>query len=412
MTSLLPDVLESVFSLLSKPDLVGAAQVCHVWRDVAYRPRLWVGETPYVRKHGLPTKWSQWPDVLKRCLNSYRARRLDGLNVLGLSDEDLVTCVQSLRDLTRLSIVSVEILESARLSWFLECLPQLEELRVAQLSLVNESGKGGLECIVTSLCSSTHVCRLQVLAIRECKLTATCMVKIAESPMVNLTSLDVSYTALCDEDFVELVEMPSPDFSLSLISYEMSRTRPQGNTVAWITSHFHNLKRLNLSACTTITDECIHRICNKLPNITSLDISCNHSIHDHSLVAIATFLLHIEELYLAGCINVTDNELCALKSVTKSLEILDISWCRQIRSLTGLVVGSSSVSLRKLYLKRCLLIAVDVMSCLTHMPRLQLLDVEETAASAPYVIQYCKSVLPDCKVLTTAGTRGDAALEC
>ena len=163
----------------------------------------------------------------------------------------------------------------------------------------------GLESVNLSLCKEVTKAALTQLG-RQCR---------------NLQSLDLSVTRVTDKALVSLAENCS------------------------------TLVRLNLRACSLITDEAIIAISQFSPSLTFVDISLTGArVTDAAVIALTLNCPSLVELNASSC-NITDAAVTAVAQNCLEMESIDLSYCCQITDSGVLDLVERRSTMRTLSLK-------------------------------------------------------------
>ena len=163
----------------------------------------------------------------------------------------------------------------------------------------------GLESVNLSLCKEVTKAALTQLG-RQCR---------------NLQSLDLSVTRVTDKALVSLAENCS------------------------------TLVRLNLRACSLITDEAIIAISQFSPSLTFVDISLTGArVTDAAVIALTLNCPSLVELNASAC-NITDAAVTAVAQNCLDMESIDLSYCCQITDSGVLDLVGRCSNMRTLSLK-------------------------------------------------------------
>ena len=116
-----------------------------------------------------------------------------------------------------------------------------------------------------------------------------------------------------------------------------------------------SLESLSLQDCQKLSDESLHYISQKMPNLKSINLSFCVSITDTGLKSLAK-MTSLEDLNLRSCDNVSDIGIGFLAEDHGQLKSLDISFCGNVSDASLRHMASSnglSGSLKKLAMTTC-----------------------------------------------------------
>jgi len=115
---------------------------------------------------------------------------------------------------------------------------------------------------------------------------------------------------------------------MAVESADLSNSHVTDEQLYELAINFPNLKKLNLTNCSYVTDNGLERI--RWLSLNSLNLSnCNQFTHD-VLGKLTRFWLKLESINLSGCRQFTDSDLKNLLSYIPDLKYLNISGCTEI----------------------------------------------------------------------------------
>ncbi len=90
------------------------------------------------------------------------------------------------------------------------------------------------------------------------------------------------------------------------------------------------LKSLNISGNTMVTNDGIRAIAKNLTNLISLDMSYNWKVSDFGVIIISNCLPNLQSLKLMECPNISDDSVIVIAKNLVNLKVLDISKCDMV----------------------------------------------------------------------------------
>uniref|UniRef100_A0A1A9ZK39 F-box domain-containing protein n=1 Tax=Glossina pallidipes TaxID=7398 RepID=A0A1A9ZK39_GLOPL len=305
--------------------------------------------------------------------------------------------------------------------------------KFTQLKVLKIAGNCGYKWLKVALENLPKENRLQRIDLNGClELNDDFMKFILNKWSQSVESLDLMVChCLTDESIKQLKLVKDKLYHLNL-AY-CCRVTAQGLLQGIAESTNDKMVNLNLSYITSLSEEFIFLLTERLPNLTSLNLeNCRDAVTDRSVNFIFSNLRHLRHLSLNDCVRITDDGLIGTESSTsalsnlKRLETLSLRGCRnltnrsllkalkfqQLRKLTlgyCYKISSSGIeglveycpALEELTITSCFMISDDcVLQIVLGLPRLRKLNVSNcvnlTMRSIDYVMTYCKTLRELC----------------
>lgn len=279
-----------------------------------------------------------------------RLRSLDMSFCTGLGSATLITICHYLGNLTELNLSSCFRLDDLALREISRSLVNLTSLSVSWCKLITDLGLLGVYHP-----DFNHDCT------KDCKCDRH-------------RDRDAPYFE-CQppvKDIAPRVMIPTADDIKSVMAQH-------GELGRFPISRLSNLRSLNLSVCSKVTDRSVAEVL-AFPGLRSLDLSMCSSLTDRAVIAIAAHNPLLERVSLAQCRGVTDRGVSALLSGCRRLVHLDLSNCSLLTDSTLHSLVKGKTRLRGLDISLCNLSieAIDLLERL--VPTLQTVHKRYTSA--------------------------------
>ena len=142
-----------------------------------------------------------------------------------------------------------------------------------------------------------------------------------------LTTLNLSG---CNKLTIPAIQAIIKQKCSQLTTLNLSSLNITNASITSITSDCREIKSLNLSWCSELTDPAINSIVQNCQNLTSLDLGYCKKLTDASIQSIGEHYPELTSLNLTHCKNLTDASIQALAENCHHLTSLDLSWCNNV----------------------------------------------------------------------------------
>ncbi|KAL2609192.1 hypothetical protein R1flu_027765 [Riccia fluitans] len=194
-----------------------------------------------------------------------------------------------------------------------------------------------------------------------------------DSLRFGITELSFSW---CRKNVSNLVQSLAPKFSKVRVC-NLRRCPVADVAIAAIGKNLHDLRDLDLTGCTLLTDESLLALATGCTRLEKLNLSGCIGITDVGLVALAKGCSSLRQLNLCGCDNAgLDYALVALGAGCSELQYLNVGWCDRItdKGVTAVALGCPDLAVVDLC--GCHFITDrSVMVLADHCPRLRALNL-------------------------------------
>ncbi|KAL3699518.1 hypothetical protein R1sor_017540 [Riccia sorocarpa] len=190
-----------------------------------------------------------------------------------------------------------------------------------------------------------------------------------DSLRFGITELSFSW---CRKNVSNLVQSLAPKFS-SVQVCSLRRSPVMDEAVAAIGRNLHELRDLDLTGCTLLTDGSLLALATGCTRLQKLNLSGCIGITDVGVVALAKGCSSLRHLNLCGCDNAgLDYALVALGAGCSELQYLNVGWCDRITDKGVTAVALGCPDLAEIDLCGCHFITDrSVMVLADHCPRLR-----------------------------------------
>lgn len=363
VSCLFPEILTMIFTYLDVRDRGRVGRVCVAWRDAAYSRLVWRGVE--ARLHLRRSNPSLFPSLVRRGIKRVQILSLrrnlrdlivdgvptvESLNLSGcynLTDAVLDNALsQELPSLTMLNLSLCKQITDSTLGRIASYLKNLEWLDIGGCSNVSSNGVLLIACGLK---------KLKVLNLRSLRL-------ITDQAIEHLTGIShISVEGMPHLEYLCLQDCQKlTDVSLKHVGDKMN-----------------NLKVLNLSFCTNITNAGLRflakmpallelnlRVCGNISDVgighlsvgnsrlTLLDVSFCERITNQSLIHISQGMFHLKSLSLGLC-PIDDDGLQSLAEAVGNLRSLDIGQCSRVTDRGLMIIGEYLKNLESIDLYGC-----------------------------------------------------------
>ena len=371
--TLLPEILELIFSFLDVVNKGRVACVCRHWKRVCYSKFLWEVEEAKLDLH----------QTSSAVLKSIQFRGISRIQILSFNS-NFTTITSTFRNLKSLRLRGCYNTTDAALR---KAFPErqafiLPSLKECDLSLCKQITDQGLEYVLTKAPN------IEKLNLAGCVNITNRGLKICCSKCKDIRYLDLSgcklincsgLQVLCDSDgMTDLRELylqgctairNSGLFHISrglvcletLVLSFCSEISNEG--IIYIASGVAGLKRLCIRGCKRIGEECMESLAQGCPNLESLDVSFCHRINDNSLGCLAQGLTNLKSLQLSAC-NISDSGILALVQSLQHLQHLSIGQCERLTDKSLAYIAEYFCELQSIDVYGCTKMTADGMKLL------------------------------------------------
>lgn len=330
---------------------------------------------------------SRIDSIKEKLYNSLNNRGFDAICLFGATDDDIEDFIAKLPSdaYSRISVGKFNncSITDKGLELFLETFNSIEEL---ELSGCNE---------ISNLIELESAKNLKRLILTDCINIADGFAQKLVPIMHQLDELTIQAYHLTDNFLDYLCKNSNTGHLLRL---ELPNCKEITNqSLVEIADHFQQLEALSISGSTKIEDAAIGLLAEKFKNIKFLDLSWCSLITDEALECIACDLGEtITELILDRNMNITDMGLDNLSTMSK-LSLLHIRWCPRITDL-GLESVMTIKSLRHLSIAGLHQVTARSLLCLIETD-LDEIELTNCPAVNHDLVLYLTSKSPKCNII-------------
>lgn len=119
------------------------------------------------------------------------------------------------------------------------------------------------------------------------------------------------------------------------------------------TPNFQQLRLVDLTAITTVTDSSIDILIQSAPKIKSLVLNKCSRITDDGLLSICKLGRFLHHLHLGHCSNITDTSIIKLANACNRIRYLDMACCTEITDRSMIEISNSLTKLKRIGLVKC-----------------------------------------------------------
>ena len=202
-----------------------------------------------------------------------------------------------------------------------------KELKSLNLKSCRNISDHGINVMALNDDGSPLGSKLEFLGLQDCKLTDKSLAYISKGmPQLKRVNLSTIST-ITDGGLKSLALMPVLE---EINIRKCDNVTDQG--LAYLSDDSRKpskLKFLDLSFCSSVTDFGLSHVAQGLKNLVGLSIS-NSLVGDTGLLNLANGLVHLQTLALGQCNNITEGGLIKMAIKAKSLRMIDIYGCKNI----------------------------------------------------------------------------------
>lgn len=380
--SLLPELLEVVFSYLGVTDKGRASCVCRHWRRVCYSRFLWEKEEAKLdlqqtTKQALRSIHERGITKIQiLSFNSsftYVTKSFSNLHCLRLSgcynttDAMLRKAFSSLmNNLKECDLSFCKQITDRGLKYVVSKAPNIEKLNLA--GCINITNQG-----ITICCA--HCRNIRYLSLAGCKLINSAGLRCISQPLVGmceLQELDLQGCGEVKDSGLLYISQGLTKLESLTLSFCLEVTN---EGIAHIASGLLHLKKLYLRSCRRIGDGTMYSLATHCPTLEHLDVSFCHRIRDTSLNHLAQGLPNLKSLQLSAC-NISDSGVLALAQSLHGLRHLSIGQCERLTDRSLGYIAEYMTNLESIDLYGCTKLSSDgmrdILSKLSQLKQLSL----------------------------------------
>ncbi|KAF8663408.1 hypothetical protein AX16_000980 [Volvariella volvacea WC 439] len=268
-------------------------------------------------------------DALRRTLPSFpNLVAIDLSNVVSTNDEAIIGLAQAARRLQGINLAGCKAVTDVGVMALANSCPLLRRVKLSGLQELTDVPVSALakSCPLLLEIDLNNCQRITNTSVRDIWIYSTHMREMRLSHCPELT--DAAFPAplrqepLMSRDTLNpFPSRPSPTNTTELPPLIISRT-------------FDQLRMLDLTACSAITDDAIEGIISHAPKIRNLVLSKCSRLTDSSVETICQLGRHLHYLHLGHAVNITDRSVRTLARSCTRLRYIDFANCQNLTDLS------------------------------------------------------------------------------
>ncbi|KAI1437416.1 RNI-like protein [Xylaria sp. CBS 124048] len=308
--------------------------------------------------------------------------KLQGLNISGcrqISNESLVQLAHSCRFIKRLKLNDCNQLNDTAVLAFAHNCPNILEIDLHQCTNIGNDP-------ISALLSREH--SLRELRLANCDLIDdTAFLTLPSKTYENLRILDLtSCTRLTDRAVEKIIDV-APRIRNLVLAKCSNITDAAVHAIAKLQKNLHYV---HLGHCRHITDDAVKRLVRSCNRIRYIDLGCCVNLTDESIMTLAT-LPKLKRIGLVKCANITDKSMYALAAANDNR-----SQYRNPANLPGHDARASS--LERVHLSYCTNLKppsiIKLLNCCPKLTHLSLTGVQ-AFFDREDLSTFCREAPPD-----------------
>ncbi|KAF7728054.1 SCF ubiquitin ligase complex subunit [Apophysomyces ossiformis] len=391
------DHILNIFKHLSKPkDYLNCALTCKAWSYHAlellwFKPDIrtdkeWIAfckvlckskslmfpYTTFIRRLNLSTVGKDVTDEYLACLNV--CERLERITLTGcssLTDEGLLALLSgsACKNLVSMDLSDISNVTDATIRMIAANCPKLQGLN---LSMCKEEGFTGVtDCGIVKL--AERCTGLRRIKLNNCSmLTDISAIKLAENCPA-LLEIDLMNCPITNESlyaiFAHCHELREFRLNQCIILNDAAFVHSALATACPSGNYYEQLRILDLTAVTSITDQAVRQIVRSAPKIRNLVLNKCHNVTDDSVFAICGLGRYLHYLHLGHCGHLTDESIVQLARNCTRIRYLDLACCSQLTDRSVIELATLQ-KLKRIGLVKCNNITDNSIYALTNHVRI------------------------------------------
>ncbi|KAI8337337.1 hypothetical protein BD560DRAFT_485185 [Blakeslea trispora] len=378
-TNIPSEILLSILSQLdSRHDLISCAQVCKLWSYFATE-LLWHKPNLEVLKNS--HRWTTFFSIIqaKTTIFPYAlfVRRINLSNLSGMIEDLHVMALRYCERLERLTLAGCSSLTDIGLCTLIEgvgatlisidlsdlekitdktvqqtahACPQLQGLNLSMSKPQYGITDAGIQQL------AYHCTNLRRVRLNRC----VCITRESVVPLVvyctRLVEIDLTNCHIDDTLLVSIFEYSHELKELRISQADMTHTRltekPFCSAIRQQNS-FQQLRFVDLTNVTILTDQSLKRLIDAAPKIRSLVLNRCSSITDEGALRITQLGRYLRFLHLGHCPLLTDRSITEIATSCSRIRYLDLACCTEITDQSVIEIAKSLSKLKRIGLVKC-----------------------------------------------------------
>ena len=366
-------ILEIFKFLHTAKDLHSCLLTCQTWCACSvemlwYKPQLYTAPSmikflPIIRKEGLSF---DYPSFIRRLNLSYLCEQIADAILMKL---------QRCKRLERLTLLGCKRVTDRGLADILSHNTGLIALDISGLDQVTD---------LSVLVAASRNKNLQGLNLTDCRnITDDAIVEIAQQCR-NLRRIKLNNCIGIKDKSVQALA----DYSEYLLEIDLDHCHQVTSpAIANLIVSCAELRELRLNMCTQLNDSCFTGLQrDRYMNLRSLDLTGCSRITDDSVLAIVTAAPKLRTLVLAKCPNITDRGAVQIARLGKHIHFLHLGHCNQLTDRCVGFLAKYCNRLRYIDLACCTQLTDIAVMELNSLPRLKRIGLVKCSAITPQAI--------------------------
>lgn len=338
------EILISIFSRLSSPaDQLRCMLTCKRWAKntvdlLWHRPSCtsWEKHSMICQTLGQEAPYFAYPHFIKR-LNlaaladkvndgsvmplsvCNRVERLTLTSCKGLTDSGLIALVKDNSHLLALDMSSVDQITDASILAIAEHCKRLQGLNVSGCTRISND----------SMAVLAQSCRyIKRLKLNDCRQLGDTAIQAFAENCPNLLEIDLMQCRNVGN--ASITSVLSKALSLRELRLVFCDLIDDGAFLSLPNTRFENLRILDLTSCSALTDRAVEKIINVAPRVRNLVLSKCRNITDAAVHAIAELGKNLHYVHLGHCHNITDEAVKKLVAKCNRIRYIDLGCCTHL----------------------------------------------------------------------------------
>ncbi|KAF9974079.1 SCF ubiquitin ligase complex subunit [Actinomortierella ambigua] len=298
----------------------------------------------YIRRLNLNFVTSEVTDtILMAFANCRRLERLIMPGCKKTTEEGLRTLLQACPGLYSLDLSEIPHVSDTLVKFIAEHCSQLHTLYLAGCTTITDTAIVAL----AKRCS-----RLKRIKLSQCSLLTDQAVLALTQECRQLIEIDIAQCNLMTNKAIQAIWDALPQVRDLNATQVPNMTDQAFMSIVPQVNRYEQLRVLNLTSCSLITDQTLHRILPAAPRIRNLVLAKCDRITDYGAGAIKILGKHLHYLHLGHCSKITDRLITSLTQHCTRIRYLDLACCSKLTDASVFAL-SQLPKLRRIGLVKC-----------------------------------------------------------